>query len=213
MKDIIIVCAGSFGKEIYTIVKAINRKARAEGREEEYRILGFLDDNPKALEGSGYPEKIIGSISDWHPVGDEVYALGAAFAGVKIKLAELLKSRGCRFETLVAPWSLVSEDCVMGEGCFITAYSISAGVVIGDFVSVMGSMLCPGARIDDYSTTTGFTVVENATIGKGVFVGSHAVIASGVHVNDFAQVSAGSIVQNDVKEGSTVFGVPAVEID
>ena len=130
MKDIIIVCAGSFGKEIYSIVGAIYRKAVSEGREEEYRILGFLDDNPKALDGSGFPEKVIGSIADWHPVGNEVYALGAAFANVKIKLAEILRSRGCRFETLIAPWSRVSPDAKIGEGCLITAYRICSAVTL-----------------------------------------------------------------------------------
>ena len=100
----------------------------------------------------------------------------------------------------------------MGEGCFITAYSISVGVKLGNFVHVMGSMLCPGAEIGNYSTTTGFTVVDNAIVGERVFVGSHAVIQPGVHIGNGAKISAGSIVTEDVRENATVFGVPAIEI-
>ena len=131
---------------------------------------------------------------------------------MKTKLTHILKQRGCRFETLIAPWSFVSEECEIGEGCFVSAYSISAGVKIGNFVNINGSMITPGAVIDDYSTITGMAVVEAAKVGKNVFVGSHAVITQGVTIGDYAQVSVGSIVTKDVRPGSTVFGVPAQEI-
>ena len=74
------------------------------------------------------------------------------------------------------------------------------------------SSICAGSVIGDYSTTTGFTVVDNATIGKRVFIGSHAVVVPGVTVGDDAQVSVGSIVTSDVEKGATVFGVPAAQI-
>lgn len=212
MKDIVVVCTGSFGLEVYSIIKEINRAAEARGGEAPYRILGFIDDNPHALDGKDLPHKIIGPVADWQPIGEEVYAVGAAFADMKKKIVSILKARGCRFESLVAPWSIVSPDLKMGEGCFITAYRIGPGVTLGDFVNVNGSLLCPGTVIGDYSTTTGFTVVDNAQIGAGVFVGSHAVILPGVKVGDGAQVSVGSIVTEDVPAGTTVFGVPAAVI-
>ena len=200
MKKIIIVCAGAFGKEVYSVIVSINKKSEKLGKEKPYEVLGFIDDNPNALKESNINIPIIGRISDWKPIGDEVYAIGAAFSETKIKLVKMLKARGCRFETLIAPWSIVSKDCIMGEGCFITAYSISTGVKLGDFVNVNGSMICPGSQIGDFSTTTGFTVVDNAIIGKSVFVGSHTVISPGVRVGDGAKVSVGSIVCNDVEE-------------
>ena len=208
MKDIIIVCAGTYGLEVLSVIEAINVENKKQGRD-GYNILGFIDDNPNALEGKDIKYPIIGSISEWQPSGNEVYAIGAAFGELKTKLVSLLKERGCSFETVIAPWSMVSPYCTMGEGCYITAYSISAGVKLGDFVNVNASLLTPGTVIDDYSTTTGFTVVDNAKIGKRVFVGSHAVIQPGVIVNDDAKITAGSIVTEDVPGGATVFGVPA----
>ena len=212
MKDIIVVCAGAYGLEVLSVIEGINYAVKVKGCEPEYNILGFIDDNPHALDGKDISYPILGGIADWHPRGHEVYAMGAAFGAVKNKLVSMLKQRGCVFETLIAPWSMVSPDCVIGEGCYITAYSISAGVRLGDFVNVNASQICPGAVIDDFSTTTGFTVVENARIGKRVFVGSHAVITSGVTVGDDAKVSVGSIVTEDVPAGVTVFGVPAMPI-
>ena len=211
MKNIVIVCAGSTGKEIYTVLNSINKEALLLGKTPPYQILGFLDDNIDALKDSDINVPIIGRISDWKPMDNEVYTIGA-LGKIKRIIVNELKERGCRFETIVAPWSIVSSDCKMGEGCFITAYSISAGVTLGNFVDVLGSMLCPGTVVGDFTTTTGFTVVDNAIIGKEVFIGSHAVISPGVYIGDAAKVSAGSIVCENVKPGSTVFGVPAVEI-
>ncbi len=212
MKDLIVVCGGSYGRQLYATVKIINREAERQGKEKPYNVIGFLDDNPHVLEGTEVDVPIIGKISDWQPKGDEVYAIGAAFAATKKKLSEMLRARGCRFETLISPQTIVCDGVEIGEGSYISAYYISAGVKLGKFVNINGSMICPGAVIGDYSTTTGFTVVEDATVGEGVFLGSHSVVCSGVTVGDYAKVSVGSIVTQDVKPGAMVFGVPAVEI-
>lgn len=209
MKDIVIVCGGTYGREALSMIEEHNRLAEINKVEKPYNLLGFLDDNPDALAGTNIKAPVIGKISDWKPIKDEVYVIGSASPKLKEKLSSLLQERGCRFETLIAPWSMVSKDVELGEGCFITAYSISAGVKLGNFVNINGAMITPGAVIDDYSTITGFAVVEAATVGKRVFVGSHAVIPAGIHVGDDAQVSVGSILTKDVLAGTTVFGVPA----
>lgn len=213
MKDIIIVCAGTYGREVFSVIEKINADSIKSCGEKKYNILGFIDDNLHALDGTGVKSSIIGKISDWQPKDSEVYAIGAAFPSMKVKIVEFLKAKGCRFETLVAPWSIVSDDCVIGEGCFISANCVSAAVKIGNFVNINGSTVCPGATIDDFSTVTGFAVVEAARIGKRVFVGSHAVIQSGIEIGDDAQISVGSIVTKAVDAGKTVFGVPAVTIN
>lgn len=212
MKDIIVVCAGAFGHEVLSVIHAINLQAVKNGLGKKYNVLGFIDDNPNDLDGKNESVSIIGKISDWQPIGDEVYTLGISSPALKEKITRKLKEKGCKFETLIAPWSLVSNHCKMGEGCFITAYSISAGVTLGDFVGIHASMICPGTTVGDYSTTTGFAVVDDAKIGKRVFVGSHVVIMPGVTVGDDVQVSVGSIVRENIPAGSTVFGVPAVRI-
>jgi len=213
MKDIVIVCCGSYGVEVYVVVNKINMAAIERGEEPPYNILGFIDDNYVDMkEKYGIDHGVIGTIKDWEPKENEVFAIGAAMPGLKEKLINILKARGAKFETLIAPWSIVSPNCKMGEGCFITAYSISSGVELGNYVNVNGSMICPGAVIEDYCTTTGFSVVEDAHLCKKVFVGSHAVIKSGIVVGEGADISAGSMIVSDVKPGVLMFGVPGVEI-
>lgn len=212
MKDIIVVCAGTYGREAISHINEINARAERDGKERPYNLLGVIDDNLNAFDGTDIKTPIIGRISDWKPLKDERYIIGSAVSSIKEKLTTMLKERGCVFETLIAPYSRVSEDAEIGEGCFISAVSVSAGVKLGDFVNINGSMITPGAVIGDYSTTTGFSVVEAATIGKSVFVGSHAVVASGVTVGDGAKISVGSMVTEDVPAGATVFGMPAKQL-
>lgn len=214
MKDIIIVCAGGYGQEILWILEAINYDAEQRGKEKSYNILGFLSDDPDVLKGKENPYKIIGDIQNWKPYGDEVYALGLSSPKEKERIASLLKLRGAKFESLIAPWCLASKEYIeMGEGCIITAYSISRNVKLGQFVNIMGSMIGAGVEIDDFSTITGFANIASARIGKRVFVGSHSVIVGNKKIGDDAFVCVGSIVVSNVKPGTKVFGNPAKRVD
>ena len=209
MKKVIIVCAGNHAREIHAHLYRANRLAEERNEEKPYDLLGFINDIPDSLDNTGVKEPILGTIRDWRPIGDEWYIMGTAEPKSKEKLAGMLKERGCRFTAFIAPSATVPPDLEMGEGCVIQAYRIGCGVKLGDFVSINGSMLMSGAVIDSYSTTTGFTVVEKAKVGKRVYVGSHAVVTEGTRVGDDAKVSVGSIVIQDVPDGANVFGVPA----
>lgn len=214
MKDIIIVCAGGYGREVWAIIKEINYLACQGGKEQPYHLIGFLSDEPDALKGSSIDVPIIGDIQNWKPYGDEVYALGLSNPKGKEKIAKILKGRGAKFESLIAPWSIVPrENMEIGEGCVITAYSIAPGAKIGNFVNIMGSMIGSKVEIGDYSTTTGFSNIASARIGKRVFVGSHAVIVGNRKVEDDAYVCVGSVVVSNIKAGTKVFGVPATKMD
>lgn len=213
MKDIYIVCAGGFGQEVYVILKTINKKAVSEGKEAPYNIKGFLNDISVNFDRSYIGIDIVGDIQNWEPKGNEVYALGLSDPKGKEKIAALLKSKGAKFETIIAPWSIIPDNISIGEGCIISPYLIMPGVKIGNFVNIMGSVVGSQAEIGDYSTITGFANVTNAKIGKRVFVGSHAVIMNQRKIGDDAFICVGSVVFNNVKQGQKVFGIPAKKVD
>lgn len=212
MKDIIIVCAGSTAQEVYSILDVINREAVKNGREPEYNILGFIDDNPNSVLADYVDAPLIGNITDWHPRGSEVYALGNSNPKAKEKIVSILKPRGCHFETIIAPYARVKPFARIGEGCVITAFNINNGAVIGDYVNIQGSMIGGQTQIGDYSTTLGFANVAQAQLGKRVYVGSHAVVLN-VPVEDDAFICVGSIVVSRVKQGTKVFGNPAKRVN
>lgn len=216
MKDIIIVCAGAYGQEVLRIIEAINYNAEKNGMKKPYNILGFLSDEPDVLKGKKNSYELIGDIQNWKPYGNEVYALGLSDPKGKEKIATLLKGRGAKFESLIAPGSLSPQEqkyVEIGEGCIITAYCISRGAKMGNFVNIMGSMVGAKVEIGDFSTTTGLANIAGARIGKRVFVGSHAVIVGNKKIGDDAFVCVGSIVVSNVKPGTKVFGNPAKRVD
>jgi serine acetyltransferase len=86
-------------------------------------------------------------------------------------------------------------------------------VKIGNFVHIAGSMIGQDSIIGDYSTTTGYSNIVSASLGKRVFVGSHAVILNERKIGDDAFICAGSIVFHHVKPGVKVFGYPARKIN
>ncbi len=213
MQDVIIVCAGSYGREIFWCLQESNRLAQEQGKELPYNILGFINDVEVDLEHYGINAKVLGRIDDWMPKGDEKYALGLGKPKDKMILAEKLRPRGIRFMNVISDWAVVAPDIKMGEGCFIAACSVvGCEVELGDLVNINASMVYSGARIEDYCTTTGFTVIERSTIHKGVYIGSKAVITEGREVGEWSNVSVGSVVLNDVNPNTTVFGMPAQEI-
>ena len=202
MKDLIIVCAGGFGREVYYMAKSIGK----------WNIKGFIDDNLHALDGVNIALPIIGTIKDWVPSDNEVFALGVSNPKTKEVIVGIMKAKGAKFETLIAPHSRVIETSTIGEGSIISG-SIGDCVKIGNFVNVMGSMIGQDSEIGDFSTTTGYTNIASAKLGKRVFVGSHAVVLNGKKVGDDAFICAGSICFSNVKAGTKVFGNPAKKMD
>ena len=198
MKNLIIVCAGGFGREVYYMAKEIGK----------WNIKGFIDDNMHVLDGMDIAVPLLGSISSWKVSEDEVFALGVSSPATKEKIVEIMKAKGASFETLISPRAHIIETATIGEGCIVNG-SIGDRVKIGNYVNIMGSMIGQDSTIGDYSTTTGYTNIASAHLGRRVFVGSHAVVLNGKKVGDDAFVCAGSIVFNNVKSGTKVFGNPA----
>ena len=204
MEDIIIAGAGGFGLEALATIQEINSKKM------RWNIKGFINDIPDALDGKKCAYSIIGTIVDWQPSDNEIFVVGISSPAGKEKVANILKSKGAKFATLISPYALVSPDADFGEGSIVTGGSIVGGEAkIGRFVNIAGSMVGGGSIIGDYSTTTGYANIADACLGQRVFVGSHAVILNNLKVGDDAFICAGSIVLRNVKTGTKVFGNPA----
>lgn len=209
MTEIVIAGAGGYGIEAYDLISYINKKNRSFAGTDKYHIVGFIDDYKSSLIDIGIPVPIIGRILDWQPEGDERYVLGIAMPESKEKVATLLKGRGAKFETLIAPTAIIDEGVNYGEGCTFKDYSIvSRGAMIGAFVSVSGAV-GGKSELGDYCTLGAFSNVADAVIGKRVFVGSQAIIINGKRVGNDVTIGAGSVVIKNVKSGVTVFGNPA----
>lgn len=208
MKDLIIVGASGFGREIAQYIEDINKEANT------WNILGFIDDNLEALKGIEHEYKVIDTIHGHTPTPDVAYVCALALPKVKRKIVELLESRGARFITLVHPTARVSQYAKIGHGCVITPNSnINTEAIIGDFVAVLASGIGHDASVGNYSTLSGHVCVNgHVQIGTDVYVGCGALIAPSKKIGDGATVGIGSVVISNVKPGVTVFGNPAKKL-
>lgn len=203
MKELYIVGAGGLGRKLFVCLRRLNI-------DEKWNIVGFLDDNLHALDGVKCDLSIVGSISEWEPTENQVFAMGISDSHTKHVVSDMLIRKGAKFETIVSPDVIMGDYVEIGEGSVVmTPYNVESGAKIGKFVTLLGSTIALDGELGDYSTTGGFANLTCAHIGKEVYIGSHAVILSNVTVGDGAFIGVGSIVMKDVKPYTQVFGNPA----
>lgn len=213
MRDLIIVGAGGFGRELLQWVKEINLAEKAS--ENRWNILGFIDDNPDALEGYACDYRILGTVKDWEPKGGQRFVMAVAKPSTKEYLAKMLKSKGAVFVSVIHPTAYISDHVEMGEGIVMYPNSrINVNTKIGDFVTMLSSGVGHDAQVGDYCTVSSFCdITGGVRLEERVFLGSHVTVIPNKRIGKDAYVGAGSVVVSNVKAGSLVMGNPAVRMD
>ena len=209
IKDLIIVGASGFGREILKYVEDINTINY------KWNIKGFIDDNPYAFKGitSDYP--ILGSIKDWCPKEKEVFVCALAFPETKKRIVTSLKDKGAIFITLIHPTVVINKHSHIGEGCVLSPNSVvSDNAFIGDFATILGSSVAHDAYIGDFTTLSGRCAINgHVKVGEMVYMGCVVLVAPSKKIGNNATVGIGSVVITNVKAGTKVFGNPAKKIN
>lgn len=207
-KRLYIIGASDFGRDLETYIDLMPLPKA------DWRIEGFLDDNPKALEGCRSDYRILARIKDLRFKRGDLALLAIADPEYKRKLVEMLEGK-VGFLTYVAPDAFIGKFVTIGEGSVICPRAfIGPSVGIGRAVTVNGgTKLGHDVRIGDYSSLmVDITVGGHSQIGERVYIGSGATIIPSRRIRDRARVGAGSVVIRNVAEGQSVFGNPAVPI-
>ncbi len=209
MKEIIIVGAGGFGRELLQWIKDINKV------EKRWIIKGFIDDTEAPLKRFECDYQVIGKIVDWKPSENEVFACAIASPRDKEKVVTLLKEKGAIFEKIIHPTAIIGDFNKIGEG--FVAYPNSVVTVntnIGDYVTLLISAIGHDAVIGDFSTISSYCdITGSVNIGKRVFLGSHVTIVPQRKIGNDAYLGAGSVVVTNIKENKKVMGNPARKIN
>ena len=207
--DLIIIGASGFGREVLQIIKDINKGKPT------WNVLGFLDDNPDALEGYECDYAVIGSIREWEPKENEHFVMAIANPKIKEEVTTRLEGKGAQFVSIIHPTAIIGSFNQIGRGIVVYPYAkITVNTTIGNFVTLLGSNIGHDATIGDYTTISGMCAINgHALIGRRVFIGGHAVIAPSKKVGDDAYVGSGSVVVTNVRAGYKVFGNPAKKMD
>lgn len=210
MKNLIIVGARGFGREVYDLA------THCSGFNLEYVIKGFLDDKADALDGfENYPP-IISSVEDYKIEENDVFVCALGTVKWKKHYTELILAKGGKFINLIHPSTKLNTNAITGKGLLVFMYAnISNDCIIEDFVTIQGyaglghdTKIHKWSHLSSYSFTGGFVVLEEeVTLNTRATVLPHVIVRKG------ATVGACSLVIKNVKENTTVFGIPAKKLD
>ncbi len=211
MKDIVIIGAGSFGKEVAQMVCDINIDNK------KWNLLGFIDETPNKI-GTVINNNIVLGNFEWFEknFNDNLYTV-CAIGNPKDKYMLIKKANAfnVKFANLIHPDAKISKFVEMGTGNIICYHSfVSVNTKIGNHVSINPNCgIGHDTVIKDYSTLYwDITLSGNVKIGVGCEIGSKSVVIPQKSVGDWSILGAGAVIVKDVPENTTAVGVPAKPI-
>jgi sugar O-acyltransferase (sialic acid O-acetyltransferase NeuD family) len=231
MKNLIIIGAGGFGREVLTM--AADNPCRGV----DWEIKGFLDNRPGILDGfiqdankvvqamdfseehrrryrRDYP--VLGDPLTYEPQPDDVFLCALGAPADRIQYARPLLDKGAQFVRLVHPLASVSVFASIGLGSIIGAYvSLSPDCHIGQHVTITyGSVIGHDTHVGDWVEIGMHSLVSgNVHVDTAARIHPGSVISPGVRIGEHAVVAAGSVVFSKVKPHTTVLGNPARHFD
>jgi sugar O-acyltransferase (sialic acid O-acetyltransferase NeuD family) len=210
LKDLYIIGAGGFGREVAWLVKRINDV------EPTWNLKGFIDDNTTlhgTLEDGYY---VVGDCAYLAAIEQEVWVVCAVGAAkVRKKIIGKLKSSNVKFATLIDPSVMRSERVTIGEGSIICAGTIiTVDVSIGEHVIVnLDCTIGHDDTIRDFVTLyPSVNVSGNVIVGECTELGTGMQIIQGKNIGKESIVGAGAVVVRDIPEKCTAVGSPAKPI-
>lgn len=179
----------------------------------DLRIEGIIDNNIRG-EYFGYP--IIGTDSDaeklFSSIGKLPLIITPDLPKIREELIRYYIAFGFKFKSLIAPNSTISRSAQIGTGSIIQRdVNISSAVRIGDFVKIntMANVM-HDCVIGNYTTIAPNAVIlGRVSIDEKSYIGANSTILPDLTIGNNAIVGAGAVVVKNVKEGTTVKGVPA----
>ena len=206
MKDIVIIGAGGVGRETAWIIEEINKQ------NEEWNILGYIDDN-KSIWGKDINNyKILGGIDYLLTLPKDVYVI-IAIANYKVKksIVEKLGNR-FKFPNIIYPGVNIHSSSSIGEGCIIYPQVVTTtNISIGNHVIISPKCgIGHESVIKDYvSLLWNVNISGNDLIKEGVLIGSGATVIQNITVNEGAIIGAGAVVVKNIDCNTTSVGVPS----
>lgn len=211
MKDLIIVGASGFGREVAWAVERINAKMPT------WNLLGFIDDAEDIQERDINGYKVLGKTADAGKYKDAYFVVAVGASKVREKIVGNLKSANpnVKFGTVIDPTVEISDLVTIGEGTIICAHSIiTVNISIGSHTIInLDCTVGHDAVLQDFVTLYPSVNISGLTdIGHAVELGTGVQIIQGKTVGDYSIVGAGAVIVKDIPARCTAVGSPAKPI-
>lgn len=207
MRDILILGAGGFGREIQWLIERINQQNPT------WRILGYLDDGVEpGTEINGY--KVLGNIGTLNNY-DKHISVVCAIGSSKVRedVVTRIKQLGeYQFPNLIDPDAQNSQFLSMGEGNIVCAGNIlTVNIEMDDFVILnLSCTIGHDVNLESFVTVyPGVNISGCTLLKKGVELGTGSKVIQGRIVGENTIVGAGAVVVHDLPPDCTAMGIPA----
>ena len=206
MKELIIIGAGGYGRELFHLCK------ECIGYGKSFKVVGYISDTIDPLKNYlDYPP-IIGDIKSHNVTENQVFICSISNVKVRLAIIKKLVTKNAVFINLIHNTARITKTSKLGVGCIVGPFaSIGADVNIGDFCIFQTGVIIghdveinDNTRVDNYSI-----VVAGVKLKQNTTVHSNSVINANVIVEEGAIIGACSFVVRNVKSGTTVYGNPA----
>ena len=213
MKDIAIIGAGGYGREVACMIRQIN------AINPTWNLIGFYDDNLSLQTTFNPYGRVLGGVDELNSIDrplSVVIAIGSPLAISDI--SGRITNPGIDFPNLISP-SVVfldKESVTMGKGNIIgTNCFVSCNVNIGNFNIFNGYIpLGHDVSVGDFNV-----IMPSCNISGGVeigcrnFFGVQSIVLQGIKIGSETRVGAASVVMRNTKDGLLYLGNPAKKFE
>jgi sugar O-acyltransferase (sialic acid O-acetyltransferase NeuD family) len=210
MKQLIIIGAGGFGREVSEFAK------NCVGYGIDFVIKGFLDDDINALSNFNNYPKIISTIKEYEIDENDVFICSIGSLKTAFFLTNLMLDKKAIFINLIHKSAEIRKNVSLGIGLIIGSNSvISTDVVIGNFTQIMSNVIIGhDSMIDDFCRIGDMVFIGgNSVIKSNTFIAVNSTILANITVEKNSIIGAGSVVIKSIKNSGSYFGNPAKRIE
>lgn len=206
--EVAIIGGGGLGREIESWFDRSNLS-------KEFKLSGFVDDNPNVTNGkSTLP--VLGGLNIDVLREAKNLIIGIADSKIKRKVLDIYYQYG-GFEILNFEHDLAlsGKHSTNGLGLVRTPFTVvSCNCDIGDAVLInSGSQIGHDVKIGNYcNIMANVDIGGNAVIEDDVFIGSRSVVLPGIRVVKGTKIGAGSVIVRNINVPGTYFGNPGKRI-